>query len=188
MIEIDNTITSFDVVSEKFTCDLKTCKGACCIEGDGGAPLEDDEISCISENLQLILPYIANAGKEMIMKKGFFYEDSDKDKVTMLVNNKECVFTVFDDGIASCGIERAFIDGKINFKKPISCHLYPIRISKLVNHDALNYNKWEICKCARVLGEKTNLRIYEFLKEPLIRKYGKEWYDVLCEVVKENEL
>lgn len=188
MIEIDDTITSLDVVSERFKCDLKTCKGACCIEGDGGAPLEADEVDEIEKNLQLILPYIPQKARKIIEEKGFHYTDSDGDILTMLVDDKECVFTTFTGGIAFCGIEQAFNDGKLAFRKPISCHLYPIRLTKYTTFEAVNYHKWDICDCARKKGKEENCRVFEFLKEPLVRKYGSEWYAALHDVVTQNKL
>ena len=186
MIEIDKTITSLDVVTECFSCDLATCKGACCIEGDGGAPLDDHEIDLIAENIDIRLPYLNEKSKQTIKNKGIYEIDSDGDKVTVLNPGLECAFSIKEDGILFCGIEKAFNEGKTSFRKPISCYLYPIRITKYTNFEAVNYHKWSICKCAREKGKKDNIKVYEFLKTPLIEKYGEEWYNVLVTIVKQN--
>jgi hypothetical protein len=187
MIEIGHTITSLDVVCEKFECDLETCKGACCVEGDGGAPLEPGEIDRLTLSLPSILPYLAPNGKTTIAEKGFHYTDPDGDEVTMLIDNRECVFTIFHNNIAMCGIEKAYNDGASSIKKPISCYLYPIRLTRYPTFEAVNYHRWSICKCARTLGKKHNTRVFEFLKAPLIEKYGTEWYAVLEQIVAENK-
>jgi len=187
MIEIDGTITSIDVVREKFVCDIDTCKGACCVEGDGGAPLEDSEIVILSNHLHSILPFVAPSGKTIIMEKSFYYTDNDGDKVTMLVGGKECVFACFEDGVASCGIEKAYLGGLIPFRKPISCYLYPIRITRYASYDAVNYHRWSVCACACKKGKNEGVRVHEFLKKPLVEHFGEEWYKVLCQVAIDND-
>jgi hypothetical protein len=186
MIEIDNTITSLDVVRESFCCDLSVCKGACCVEGDGGAPLEAHEVDQISADLQRILPYLTPEGRKAIEKSGIYYTDSDGDMVTTLVDGKECAFVVMDGDVVSCGIEKAFNDGVTTFRKPISCHLYPVRIAKYSRFEGVNYHRWDICKCARTLGKKRGLKVYQFLQAPLVRKYGQDWFNALDMVVKQN--
>jgi len=186
MIEIDKAIVSFDVVKEHFCCDLATCKGACCVEGDGGAPLEDKEIALIASNLETIKKQLSEKSIASIDTHGFYYTDTDGDKLTALNDGKECTFTIFVDDIAFCGIEKAYLHGEIPIRKPISCYLYPIRITKYARFEGVNYHKWYICDCARKKGNTENMRVFEFLKAPLIENYGKDWYELLEKVVAEN--
>lgn len=180
MIEIGRTLISDDVVEKKFVCDLNACKGACCIEGDSGAPLEDGEEKILEEIYDAVEPYLTEKGKKAIRKQGKWIVDGDGDKVTPLVDgDKECAYTVFENGIAFCGIEKAWKDGKVKFQKPVSCHLYPVRISKYKRFDAVNYETWDICKPACACGEKLQVPVYKFVKDALIRKYGKEWFEAL---------
>lgn len=179
MLQIGNAIVSLDVIEKKFICDFVKCKGACCIEGDSGAPLDDDEKAILEEIYPDIKEYLNEQGIAEIEKQGTSVIDSDGDLVTPIINDKECVYTVFENGLALCGIEKAFLDGKINYRKPISCSLYPIRIQKYEEFDAVNYNKWNICAPARELGFKMGIPVYKFLKDPLIRKYGEDWYNEL---------
>ena len=179
MLQIGNAIVSLDVIEKKFICDFGKCKGIYCVEGDSGAPLEDDEKAILEEIYPDIKEYLTEKGIEEIEKQGTSVIDSDGDLVTPIINDKECVYTVFENGSALCGIEKAFLDGKINYRKPISCSLYPIRIEKYEEFDAVNYNKWSICGPARELGFKMGTPVYKFLKEPLIRKYGEDWYKEL---------
>ena len=187
MIDIDGKIISRDVFSQKFVCYLSACKGACCVEGDSGAPLEKDEADLLKENFEKIKPFISPQGIEAINNHGTSVIDSyDGELVTPLIEGKECAYTVFDkDGTAKCGIENAYKAGEISFNKPISCHLYPIRLNKYQNFIAVNYHKWPICKPALTCGAKLNVKVYKFLKEPLVRKFGQEFYNKL-EVV-DNE-
>jgi hypothetical protein len=179
MLQIDKTILSLDILDKRFACDLKKCKGACCIHGDSGAPLEENEVGLLEQLFFKIKPYLRKVGVTAIEKQGTSVIDSDGDKVTPLVNNKECAYVVFEAGIAKCAIEKAFLDNEITFRKPISCHLYPIRITKYFDFEALNYHKWEICKAAITQGEKDNIPLYIYLSESLTRKFGKEWYQQL---------
>ena len=187
MIEIDKTIVSLDVVTKRFVCDLKKCKGACCIEGDGGAPLEDVEADKIAEYLPDILPYLSKQSIETIAQKGIYEIDEDGDKLTVLNPGLECSYSIVENGIMFCGIEKAFNDGKIPFRKPISCYLYPIRLTKYTAFEAVNYHTWSICKHAREKGKKDNVKVYEFLKAPLIEKFGQEWYENLEKVIADND-
>lgn len=180
MLQIDNTIISLDVLEKEFICDISICKGDCCVQGDSGAPLEDDEILYLEENYEKIKPYLTDKGKKVIKKHGIWFTDSEGEKVTTLINNKECAFIVFDNGIAKCGIEMAKNNGDIDFLKPISCHLYPIRVKEYSDFFAVNYNTWDICASAVRFGKFKGVKVYEFLKEPLIRKFGEEWYKDLC--------
>lgn len=181
MIAIDNTLISEDLLDKKFVCDLNACKGACCVLGDSGAPLDKDELPILEKILDKVKPYMVKKGIKAIEKKGPYVIDSDGDYTTTLVSEgAECAFVYFDETqIAKCAIEKAYYEGKIDWKKPISCHLYPVRISKHKNYDAVNYSKWDICKPACDCGAKLDVPVYKFLKEPLIRKYGKEWFNQL---------
>ncbi len=180
MIQFENTLLSEDLFEKHFTCDLNACKGACCVEGDAGAPLEKEEIEQLKKLYSKIKPYLRKEGIKAIKQQGVYTIDDEGDYVTPLIDNKECAYVVFDEkGIAKCGIEQAHSDGKISFKKPISCHLYPIRINKVGKMDALNYSKWGICDPACALGASTKIKIYEFVKDALIRKYGDKWYEEL---------
>ena len=180
MFQIDDTLVSLDVVERCFLCDLSHCKGQCCVEGDSGAPLEEEELP----KLQAVLP----AAQAIIQKQGVAYIDEEGDLVTSIVHGKDCVFTCYDaDGVCKCAIEKAYREGKSDFYKPISCHLYPIRITQYRDFKAVNYHRWAVCKAAELLGEREKLPVYRFLKEPLIRKFGQEWYEALDECAQEWE-
>lgn len=177
MIVVDKTIISEDIKRACFVCDLSKCKGACCIEGDAGAPLEEEEISVLEDSLEYIKPYMRPEGIEEVKRNGVFDFDDHNHYVTTLVNGKECAFVVFNEqGIAGCAIEKAWKDGKINFRKPISCHLYPIRVSQYRDFEALNYHEWHICKPAVENGKKLKVPLYQFLKDAIIQKYGEKYY------------
>lgn len=181
MIAIDNTLISEDVVEKKFVCDLNACKGACCVAGDSGAPLDKEELKIIDSILEKVKPFMVKKGIKAIEKNGAYVIDGDGDYTTTLVSpGAECAFVYFDENkIAKCAIEKAYLEKIIDWKKPISCHLYPIRITKHKTYDAVNYDKWSVCKPACECGEKLDVPVYKFLKEPLIRKYGKEWFKQL---------
>lgn len=189
MILIEDIIISDEVLEKNFICNLKACKGACCVEGDGGAPLELEEAQYLEQNIDIIAPFITKEGLEQIKIQGAFVVDEEKEYTewaTPLINGAACVYVNYGiDGITYCGIEKAFQEGRISFQKPISCHLYPIRVKKMDEMEALNYDKWEICSEACVLGEQMKMPIYKFLKEPLIRKYGEEFYEVLDQAANE---
>jgi len=186
MIQIDDAIVALDVIEENFLCDLMACKGECCVEGDAGAPLEKDEVDTLNKILPLVWDDLSKEARNEIKKTGVAYQDSDGDMVTSIVNGKDCVFTYYDkDGICKCAIEKAYSEGKTDFYKPISCHLYPIRLEQYRDFIAVNYHRWKVCKCAVTLGNKKGVRIYEFLKEPLIRKFGEAWYNELLIAVEE---
>jgi hypothetical protein len=180
MLAIQKTLVSLDLLERYFVCDLSACKGACCIKGDAGAPLTEEEINLLENIVEDILPFLDEEGKDVIAKKGVFEIDVDGDKGTALLENGRCSFALVDEnGMVSCGIEKAETAGKVNFKKPISCHLYPVRITEHEAYDAVNYSKWDICKPACDCGAKLNVPLYRFLKKALIRKYGNEWYEEL---------
>lgn len=186
LIEIDDKIISTQIFDRKFVCDLTACKGACCIEGDAGAPLTIEEVSILEDALEEIKPFMREEGIQAVEKTGVFYMDDDNEPVTTLVNGKECAFVYFDDlGITKCSIEKAHKEGKLDFKKPISCHLYPIRTKKFNDFEALNYEEWAICSPACACGEKLDVPVFRFLKEPLIRKYGAAFYSELENVDRE---
>ncbi|MCX6274470.1 MAG: DUF3109 family protein [Bacteroidetes bacterium] len=177
MLAIQSTLVSEEIIEKHFVCDLNACKGACCVKGDYGAPLEDDELKLLEKNYPKVKPYLTEAGVKAIEKQGKYVLYEGKEWVTPLISGKECAYTIFDKGIAKCGIEKAYFDGKITFRKPVSCHLYPIRINKMKNSvEAINYDRWSICKPACKLGDSLKVPIYKFLKDSLTRKFGEEWY------------
>ena len=181
MFLIQHTLVSLDVLEKDFCCDLDTCRGCCCIEGDAGAPLTDEEEEKIREILPILLPDMTKEARAVVETQGLSYLDPSGEKVTSIVNDKDCVFARTDhNGWCYCLIEKAYNAGKIDFKKPISCHLYPIRLNKVGDMIGVEYHRWDICHCARQLGKKLHQPIYQFLKEPLIRRFGQEWYDELC--------
>jgi len=180
MLQIENTLISDDVIEKKFVCNLKACKGICCVEGDSGAPLEDEERIFLDKEIETIKAFLREEGIKAIEENGLYYIDSEHDYVTTLVNGKECAYAVFEEnGTASCGIEKAWFAGKSSFRKPLSCWLYPVRTKKIQNLTAVNYDVWDICKSAVIQGEKLGVPVYKFLKEPLTKKFGKDWYEQL---------
>lgn len=154
------------------------------MEGDLGAPLEEDELPIMEEILDKVMPYLTEEGKHEIEKQGPFILDDEGDFSTPTIGGKECAYALYDDqGILKCGIELAHKDGKIDFKKPISCHLYPIRVGKYDEFEAINYDRWDICSAACAFGKELSVPLYEFLKEPLVRRYGEVWYGKLLEEI-----
>ena len=188
LVELNDTIISAEIFKRKFVCDLTACKGACCIEGDAGAPLTFEEVSIMEDDLEKIKPFMRPEGIAAVEETGVFYMDWDNEPVSTLVNEKECAFVTFDDkGTALCAIEQAHKAGKTEFKKPISCHLYPIRVKKYNEFTALNYNEWNICKSACACGDKLDVKVYIFLKEPIVRAFGEDFFTELETVDKEIE-
>jgi len=180
MLIVDDKLVSEELFDKQFVCDLNACKGVCCVEGDAGAPLSNEEANILEEELDNIRPFLRKEGLEAISKEGVFSIDSDGDMVTPLVEGKECAYVVFEEnGLASCGIEKAWKAGKTDFRKPISCHLYPVRAAQVSEYTALNYHKWGICSAACTLGEQLKVPVYVFVKDALVRAYGKPWYDEL---------
>jgi hypothetical protein len=180
MIIIDDKLVSDEIFEKKFVCDLNACKGGCCVAGDSGAPLEAEELGIIDDYYDDIKPFMRKEGIRAVEEQGRYLVDSDGDYVTPLVNGEECAFVTFTkEGIAKCSIEAAWEKGVIPFKKPISCHLYPIRVTPLKTGEALNYHNWSVCGAACSLGEQMGVQVYKFLREPLIRKYGSEFYEQL---------
>jgi hypothetical protein len=184
MIEVGNVLVHEDVVRENFVCNLKRCKGACCLEGDSGAPLNHDELHILDEIYPKVKPFMTAKGIATIEQTGTYVTDFEGDYTTPCVDtNKECAYVTWENGITKCAIEKAYEYGAISWKKPISCHLYPIRITKYPEFDVLNYDRWSICSPACSFGNELKVHVHEFLKEPLTRKYGEEWYKELEEAV-----
>jgi len=180
MIEIGKTLISTELLEEHFVCDLNKCKGECCIAGDYGAPLDKSELKEIEKYYPIVKPLLQERALKSLEEQGLYMKDDEGDWVTPLINgNEECAFTIFENGIAKCAFEKAYYDEQIPWKKPISCHLYPVRIKKLKNYDALNYDRWDVCAPACKLGKSLKVPVYQFLKESLTRKYGEEWYKEL---------
>lgn len=180
MIEIDDKIISTDILRECFACDLGKCKGICCVEGDAGAPLEIDEVDILEEEYENYAPYMTEQGRREVQRQGFMVVDSDGDYTTPLVDNAACAYAFEENGVTFCAIERAYREGKCSFLKPISCHLYPIRVVQFRNGSyGLNYHRWAVCKSAVECGKKIGLPIYKALKEPIIRRFGEEFYHSL---------
>ncbi|GHV55778.1 hypothetical protein FACS1894182_00820 [Bacteroidia bacterium] len=186
MLQILDTLISEDLLEEYFLCNLSACKGICCVEGDAGAPVEESEIAELKAVLPIVWNDLSPKAQAVIEKQDVVYPDADGEYVTSIVAGEDCVFTYHDaDGICRCAIEKAFREGKTAFYKPISCHLYPVRVAKYNGFRAVNYHRWSVCRPAAVSGQKENVRAYQFLKEPLIRKFGEEWYNMLCQAAKE---
>ena len=184
MILIEDTVISDDLKEQFFTCDLEKCKGACCVEGDLGAPLEKSELDILDKIIHKVKPYLSAEGQKAIEKQGNYVLDEEGDYSTPTLNGKECAYAVYDEkGILKCGIEQAYLDGKIKFQKPISCHLYPVRITKYDHYEAINYDRWHICSPACTLGKELSIPLYKFLKDALIRKFGEDWYAELVEEI-----
>jgi len=184
MIEVGNVLVHEDVVRENFVCNLKKCKGACCLEGDSGAPLNHDELHILDEIYPKVKPFMTAKGIATIEETGTYVTDFEGDYTTPCVDtNKECAYVTWENGITKCAIEKAYEYGAISWKKPLSCHLYPIRVTKYPEFDVLNYDRWSICSPACSFGNELKVHVHEFLKEPLIRKYGEEWYRELEEAV-----
>lgn len=186
IIEIDDILVSSDIFTEEFCCDLDACKGICCVEGDAGAPVTLDEIGDIEDALDTVWDDMSASAQAVVDKQGVAYTDRDGDLVTSIVGGKDCVFTCYEGDCCLCALERAYRSGKTGFCKPISCALYPIREKRLGNGMiALNYNRWDVCRDAVKKGRELHLPVYKFLKEPLIRRFGAEFYEKLCEAGKQ---
>lgn len=185
MLRIEDTIFSFDILEKKFRCNLPKCLGNCCRYGDSGAPLSNDEAHTLEEIYEIVKTYLTPAGIAAIEEKGTSVTDFENDKVTPLIGNEECAYTILKDNILFCGIEQAWTDGKISFRKPLSCHLFPARMKYYSDFRAVNYQELAICSPARIAGEREGVYVYEFLREPLIRAIGEEMYKDLCVAAKE---
>ena len=187
MFQIGKTLISEEIIENDFVCNLNACKGACCVDGQSGAPLDDDETRILDSIFEKVRPFLREEGINAIKEQGTFIKGDDGEWETPLVNNTECAYVIFSkDGITKCGLEEAYNQGATDWKKPISCHMYPVRIREYSEFTAVNYHKWEICDAACSLGAELKVPIYKFVKESLIRKFGEEWYAELEKVAKEH--
>lgn len=182
MIEIDGKIIATDLLTEEFCCDLSVCKGECCVEGDSGAPLDIEEVDLLEQEWENYKPYMTPEGVEEVERQGFMVVDVDGDYTTPLVDGAQCAYAFKENGITFCAIERAYREGKTTFLKPISCHLYPIRVKRFSTGDyGLNLHRWNICKCAFDCGKKNGVKLYRALREPIVRAFGEDFYEQLCQ-------
>lgn len=186
MFQIDNTLISEEIIDKDFVCNLNACKGACCVDGESGAPLEEEETEILVDIFAKVKPFLRPEGITAIEKQGAFVKGEDGEWETPLVNNSECAYVIISkEGISKCGLEEAYNHGATNWKKPVSCHLYPVRTREYTEFIAVNYHKWEICDPACSLGSELKVPIYKFVKEALIRKFGADWYEELEKVALE---
>lgn len=186
IIELDNILVSTDIFTEKFCCDLDACHGQCCVEGDAGAPVTLEEIAGIEDSLDAAWGDLSASAQAVIDRQGVAYNDRDGDLVTSIVAGKDCVFTCYEGGCCFCALEKAYREGRTSFCKPVSCALYPIREARLSNGTiALNYHRWDVCRPAVLKGRELGLPVYRFLEGPLTRRFGKKFYEQLCEVADE---
>lgn len=188
MIQIDNVVLADEVVEAKFVCDLSKCKGGCCEDGDAGAPVTEEEMEIVRENLAAILPYLTAEGRLELERQGLFTHDEEFGWVTPVMKSGLCAYGLRDaNGIIKCGIEAAYNDGRLGWKKPISCHLFPIRLVETNGYTMANYEPRDVlCKPACAFGKKLKVPVYQFLKEPLVRKFGQEFYDTLHQIAVEH--
>jgi hypothetical protein len=186
ILDVGGILISSEILTERFCCDYEKCKGICCVEGDAGAPVTLDEIAGIEDALDTVWSDLSAQAQSVIDRQGVAYTDQEGDLVTSIVRGKDCVFTCYDGDSCLCALEKAFRSGKTNFCKPVSCALYPIRVKEFGNGVVgLNYNRWKICEDAIKKGQTLDLPLYQFLKEPLIRRFGEAWYQELCDVADE---
>ena len=189
ILEVGGILISSEILTECFCCDYEKCKGICCVEGDAGALVTMDEIAGIEDSLDTVWPMLSASAQSVIDRQGVAYTDKDGDLVTSIVRGKDCVFTCYDGDNCLCALEKVFREGKTKFCKPISCALYPIREKRFEGGlVGLNYNRWAVCADAVKKGNALHLRVYQFLKDPLIRRFGEAWYQELCDVAKEFNL
>lgn len=185
IIQIGNVLVSPDIFTEEFCCDLERCKGQCCVEGDAGAPVSLDEVMAIEDALDEVWPELSASAQAVIDRQGVAYTDVDGELVTSIVGGRDCVFTCYDKGCCLCALERAYRQGRTGFVKPISCALYPIRMKRFKDGlVGINYHRWSVCGDAVRKGRELHLKVYQFLRSPLVRMFGQEWYDELCEAAK----
>ncbi|MEZ4854287.1 DUF3109 family protein [Flavobacterium sp.] len=185
MFQLDKTIVSEEIFEKEFVCNLSACKGACCVDGDAGAPLTEEETKIMAEIYPKVKPYLRPEGIKAIEKQGTHIVSEFDELETPLIDGKDCAYVIFDGKTALCGIEQAYNEGKVSWKKPVSCHLYPIRVKEYSDFAAVNYHKWHICSDACALGEELGVPVYQFVKEALIRKFGEQWYSELEKVAEE---
>lgn len=181
MLQIKDALVTLDLAEQYFQCDLDKCLGECCIEGDAGAPITREEYDKLKTLVDVVRPDLLPSAIRRIEEAGVGYVDEEGDLVTQIVDGKNCVFTTYGEGgKCLCAIEKAFREGRTDFRKPISCYLYPLRLTEYPTFTAVNYHRWKICKCAEVLGRANGTRLYQFMRQPLIERFGQEWYDELC--------
>ncbi len=183
MFQLGKTIVSEEILEKEFVCNLNACKGACCVEGEAGAPLEEQELDKLRDNFERIRPFLEEKGLEAIKEQGLFTTNELGEHETPLIDGKDCAYVIYDErNHALCGIEEAYNQGAVQFKKPVSCHLYPVRIRQYSEFAAINYHKWEICDDACTLGKELQVPVYQFVKQALIRKFGEKWYHELDKI------
>lgn len=185
MFQLNKTIVSEEILEKEFICNLSACKGACCIDGDAGAPLDEVETKILAEIYPKVKPFLRPEGIKVIEEQGTHVVSDFGELETPLIEGKDCAYVIFDGKTALCGIEQAYNQGIIDWKKPVSCHLYPIRIKEYSDFSAVNFHKWHICSDACALGEELGVPVYQFVKEALVRKFGQQWFDELDKVAKE---
>jgi hypothetical protein len=185
MFQLNKTIISEEILEKEFVCNLSACKGACCVDGDAGAPLELAETKILEEIYPIVKPFLRKEGIKAIEEQGKFVVGEDGEFETTLIEGKDCAYVIFDGKTALCGIEQAYNQGLIDWKKPVSCHLYPVRVKEYSDFAAVNYHKWHICSDACSLGKELEVPVYKFVKEALVRKFGQQWYDELEKVAKD---
>ncbi|MCM1110320.1 MAG: DUF3109 family protein [Clostridium sp.] len=181
MFEIDNTLVSLDLAERFFCCDLDKCLGECCVEGDAGAPITREEYEKLRQLAPVVADRLSPRARRIIDEEGVGYVDQEGDLVTSIVNGRDCVFTCYaPGGKCLCALDSAFREGKTDFRKPISCYLYPLRLKEYPTFTAVNYHRWKICRPAEENGRRLGIRLYQFMREPLIERFGREWYDTLA--------
>ncbi len=186
MLQIQNTLVSLDLVERFFCCDLQSCLGQCCIEGDAGAPVTEEECERLREVLPEVWDDLSPAARRVIEEQGVAYVDEEGDLVTSIVDGRNCVFTCYaSGGMCLCAIEKAYCEGRVGWMKPSSCHLYPVRLTEYKDFTAVNLHRWKICKCAEVLGRREGIRAYQFLRGPLTARFGEAWYEELASTCEE---
>jgi len=185
MFQLGKTIVSETILQREFVCNLSACKGACCVDGDAGAPLNESETKILEEIYPIVKPFLRKEGIAAIEAQGTWTKGTDGDLETPLINNKDCAYVIYDGKTALCAIEQAYNQGEVTFKKPVSCHLYPIRVKDFTEFFAVNYDQWEICDDACSLGKELEVPVYKFVKEALVRRFGEDWYLELEKVAEE---
>ncbi len=185
MFQLGKTIVSETILEKEFVCNLSACKGACCVDGDAGAPLNEAETKILEEIYPIVKPFLRKEGIAAIEAQGTWTKGTDGDLETPLINNKDCAYVIYDGKTALCAIEQAYNQGEVTFKKPVSCHLYPIRVKDFTEFFAVNYDQWEICDDACSLGKELEVPVYKFVKEALVRRFGEDWYLELEKVAEE---
>jgi hypothetical protein len=185
MFQLGKTIVSEEILEREFVCNLSACKGTCCIDGDAGAPLSEEETKIMEEIYPKVKPYLRPEGIAAIEAQGTWVKGEDGDFETTLIEGKDCAYVIFDGATALCGIEQAYNEGIVSWKKPVSCHLYPIRVKDFTEFTAVNYDKWYICDDACTLGKELQVPVYKFVKEALVRRFGEDWYLELEKVATE---